>query len=536
MKPILTLLLWVGAVGLSLGQEVPNNERVILDAPINSEFTETRPFISPDGKTIFLSRRESPENVGGHRDYMDIYRSNKLPDGSWSPLQNLGDMVNTKKPDALACIGDDGATLYIFNTARRPKFPLYQTTEVEAGEFSKLQPVLVKDFYNLNIYQDFFVSEKFGVMILAIERKDTKGDQDLYVSFRQPDGTYSEPKHMGASINSRKAEFAPFIGPFGKRLYFASYGFKGKGGADIFVTERKDDTWTNWTRPQNLGDGINSRGQEIYFSFTHNFEYIYIESWDKAHDDRDIIQVLFPEELRPMEDLLTNEETTLAEATTESPGISEELEAAIDAAAQQQEEERNSMQEALASNLSDEGNTTMNLDSTEPTEEETETPPSYALDRPAEESTEEARSSNPSNAPANSLLAVGAGYILERTYNERSELKYMRNLYFESGSSQVSDSYYEHLDRIVSYMEQFPDLTVSIEGHTDVIGSDGWNTRLSEMRASAAAAYIQDKGIDAKRILTTGRGHDVPLASNDDESDGRELNRRVEISLLTANL
>ena len=105
-------------------------------------------------------------------------------------------------------------------------------------------------------------------------------------------------------------------------------------------------------------------------------------------------------------------------------------------------------------------------------------------------------------------------------------------MYFESGSSSVDNEYYDHLDRIVQYLEQFPELAVSIEGHTDFIGSDGVNKQLSEIRAQKAAEYIAEQGINSERIVTRGMGASAPLASNDDESDGRELNRRVEISLV----
>jgi len=496
--------------------------RLVLDAPINSIYTETRPFISPDGSQLYISRRESPDNTGGHKDFMDIYRSTLLPNGTWSELENLGPVVNSKKADALSCVGEDGKTLYITNTDKKPKFPLYVTIEGENGEYSDPTPVQVDDYYNQSSYFDFYVSEKFGVMILAIDRKDSRGDQDLYVSIKKPDGTYGAPQHMGGTINSGKAEFAPFLGPLGKRLYFCSYGFKGKGGADIFYTERMGDSWTSWGRPINLGDGFNSRGQEIYFSFTSDFTKIYIESWDKAHDDRDIIQVGFPEHLRPKLPepeaepepvLIVEPEPVIASAREAEPAdLSPELEAAIDEAAESQRLQREQNRQALTSSLA--GN---------------QEPVEITSTRPREEPEEDRfQPTLESSAP----LALNNQWIRERENNNRTELKYLRNMYFSTGSQSLDPDYHSHLNRIADYMQQYPEMSLSIEGHTDMIGSDGINMRLSTDRANVTAQYLISQGIASERILTKGLGAKRPMASNDDEVDGRELNRRVEISLV----
>ncbi|MEL6535594.1 MAG: OmpA family protein, partial [Bacteroidota bacterium] len=453
----------------------------------------------------------------------DVYRSNLQADGTWSELENLGSVINTRKADGLSCISDDGKTLFIVNTDKKAKFPLFMTTEGSNGEFSEPVPVMVDGYYNNSKYFDFYVSEKFGVMFLAVERRDSRGGQDLYVSVRKPDGTFGAPQHMGGSINSGRAEFAPFLGPYGKRLYFCSYGFKGKGGADIFYAERTGESWTSWGRPVNLGDGFNSRGQEIYFSFTGDFSKIYIESWDRAHDDRDIVQMDFPEYMRPKpegreaevepEPIVVEPQPVIASASEAAPAsLTPEQEAAIDEAAENQRMQREQNRQVLASAL------------TEDTE-----PIDIISTRPEEEKEEERFT--PTLEPS-APLALNSQWVRERENNNQLELKYLRNMYFGTGSESVDPNYHTHLDRIVDYMTQYPEMSLSIEGHTDVVGSDGVNMRLSSDRANATAEYLISQGIAQERILTKGFGADKPLASNDDELDGRELNRRVEISLI----
>ena len=81
-------------------------------------------------------------------------------------------------------------------------------------------------------------------------------------------------------------------------------------------------------------------------------------------------------------------------------------------------------------------------------------------------------------------------------------------------------------------MNERPGMHIEVAGHTDNVGSDETNQALSERRAKAVMKYITSKGIDATRITAVGYGEKMPLVSNDDEKDGREINRRVEIKIV----
>jgi OOP family OmpA-OmpF porin len=81
---------------------------------------------------------------------------------------------------------------------------------------------------------------------------------------------------------------------------------------------------------------------------------------------------------------------------------------------------------------------------------------------------------------------------------------------------------------VVRTMKDNPSLRVSVEGHTDSVGSDAYNQRLSERRAQAVKDYLVHQGIDAGRITTTGYGESKPVASNATEA-GRAQNRRAEV-------
>ena len=97
-------------------------------------------------------------------------------------------------------------------------------------------------------------------------RPDSYGGRDLYVSFLEDDGTFSEPKNLGKTLNTTGNEHCPFLAADGKTLYFASYGHQGYGSADIFVSQRLDDSWTKWSQPENLGPRFNGPGYDAFFA------------------------------------------------------------------------------------------------------------------------------------------------------------------------------------------------------------------------------------------------------------------------------
>lgn len=106
----------------------------------------------------------------------------------------------------------------------------------------------------------------------------------------------------------------------------------------------------------------------------------------------------------------------------------------------------------------------------------------------------------------------------------------IENMLYQTGSSILPDSVPE-LEILSQFMTNRGNVVVMIEGHTDAIGSDETNNRLSKFRAESVKAYMIRKGISAKRIKTIGYGESRPIASNNTEF-GRKLNRRTEIIII----
>jgi outer membrane protein OmpA-like peptidoglycan-associated protein len=107
----------------------------------------------------------------------------------------------------------------------------------------------------------------------------------------------------------------------------------------------------------------------------------------------------------------------------------------------------------------------------------------------------------------------------------------LRNLYFDFDKATFKQESYPELNKLERMMSQNPNIKVEIGGHTDMIGTKNYNLFLSRKRAEAVKDFLTKKGIDPRRIKAVGYGTSKPLVSNDDEEDGRELNRRVEFKV-----
>jgi outer membrane protein OmpA-like peptidoglycan-associated protein len=102
---------------------------------------------------------------------------------------------------------------------------------------------------------------------------------------------------------------------------------------------------------------------------------------------------------------------------------------------------------------------------------------------------------------------------------------------FGFNSSDVNAQFYPVLDKVAATLNEYNQTTINVVGHTDSIGSDAVNQRLSEQRASSVAQYLQSRGVASQRLQTSGYGKTRPVDTNDTEA-GRANNRRVEITLV----
>ena len=464
--PLLIVVASTLYLTLLSNKSVDRGSREKLSSTINSDFQEVRPLISADGSTLYFSRRHHPDNTGGINDFQDIWVT-QLKNDQWSEPTPLPKPFNNKKANTLCSMTADGSYAVLLDSYRRVKTTVAQVRNSPSG-WGAPDELQIEDFTNLSSYYDFFYSELSDVLLMAVDNGLGQGGQDLHVSFKLADGTYSSPMNLGAAINTKKSDFAPFLAADGKTLYFASYGHEGMGGSDYFVSYRLDDSWKNWTTPKNLGSEINSKDDENYLSVTADFTHVYFESYPKGASDKDIYRAVLPMDCRPESLKPSSQEQLLASKESMSSA--------------------NQVRPGRSSKDITSGDSKITFDK-------------LATKQHLEDGKINAR-------------------ILE-------------NNYFAYNSYQLSDASIKKLSEIAQLMNNNAAVEAKLLGHSDSWGTYNSNLRISYLRAQAVAHYLIDQGVPGNRLLVLAQGDQFPLASNDDEKEGRELNRRVEITLIS---
>jgi len=109
------------------------------------------------------------------------------------------------------------------------------------------------------------------------------------------------------------------------------------------------------------------------------------------------------------------------------------------------------------------------------------------------------------------------------------------NITFPTDGADLNASFYEVLNSVITVVNEFEQTVIEVAGHTDSTGSDAYNQQLSERRASSVAGYLRTRQVLGDRIITVGMGEGRPIATND-TPDGRQQNRRVELTLVPLTL
>ena len=123
--------------------------------------------------------------------------------------------------------------------------------------------------------------------------------------------------------------------------------------------------------------------------------------------------------------------------------------------------------------------------------------------------------------------------IQEAVKEEKKEFtidleKLSKQSLFEFNSDKIAEDNYAGLNVVADFLKETPNVTVKVEGHTDNIGSQEYNQKLSERRAKSVANYLIEKGVSSDRVTTEGFGFSKPVASNK-TAEGRAKNRRTEM-------
>ena len=486
-----------------------------LGAGVNTAYSEVFPVISPDGNTLYIDRKDDPNNITNPNDptkkHDDIYKSVKQGDGSWSTAVNVGAPLNNWSHNFVNSISPDGNSMLLANTYNSDGSPkgggASITKKIKGGLWSIPQNVQIEGFNNKNDYVAFFMGNSNDVLLMSIEDDDSYGEKDIYVSFPKTDGSgWTKPSNIGSVINTMQAEYSPVLASDNTTLYFASQGHYGYGGYDIFMTKRLDDTWKNWSIPVNLGSNLNTIEDNFALSIPASGKEIYFYSYTSKDTKTDIYHLDLGESKSVKPTPVYMISGTVYNSKTKKPIHADIIYETLS----------NGDQAGTASSDPDNG--------------------TYKIVLPAGDH-------YGYFAQANGYIAVHENLdVPEITeYTEVHKDLYlvpieigqtvnMQNVFFQQGTPTLISTSYPELDRVVSTLQNNPKIEIRIDGHTDNVGDPKKDMELSQQRADAVKTYFVSKGIAARRITTKAFGGTKPIASNATEAT-RKLNRRVEFTI-----
>lgn len=416
---------------------------ISISPNINSQFNEGTCTISADGRVLIFTNCEGRQSIGS----CDLYISYRTGD-EWSVPKNLGRNINSMSWDSQPALSADGRKL-------------------------------------------FFVSNRAG----------GKGKRDIWMSQKDEENNWKKAVNLGDVINTAEDEVSPFIHVNGTSLFFASHGFPGFGGFDIYKSEKLED---DWTQPENLGYPINTFEDQVSLFVSTDGKNGYY-SFERKGQGNQTQSLLYGFEFPP-NSILENASIYLTgnvyDNETKKP-----LDATIE--------------------LYDLGS---------------EKPIAIFTSDPVT-----GKYFSILNANAKIALYVDReGYLFEsKTFDINDEggksisrdiyLKPIKkgnsarldNIFFEVNSAMLTSESVTELNKLIRFLILNPAMKIEICGHTDNQGTEEYNMNLSENRAKAVYDFLINHQINSNSITYKGFGESRPITENNDEESMR-MNRRIE--------
>ena len=373
-------------------------------------------------------------------------------DFKWSPLKNLGDNINTK----------DGW---------------------------EAQPSLSSDGQML-----FFTSIRKG-----------SRDNDIYISYRQKDESWSKAKPFD-EINTAGKDKSPFFHQDGETLYFVSTSSekrKGMGGLDIFYIRKQD---SSWSAPKNIGYPINSAQDELGLFVSTNGKTAYFSTRKDGNWNIysfDLYKEARPEEVVILKGTVKNDDGTVAN----NAKVHIHYEGSDKKETIRVNEDDGSY--ATVVKVSEADNISVTVEKEESSFEITRInikEIKKTLEKPV-------IITNMQVQP----VTNGGKYILD-------------DILYQTDSFELNKESEFTLQCFAIYLKRNPTYHIRIEGHTDDIGDDADNLILSQNRAAGVKDYLIQSGIDSSRLSSQGFGESQPKYNNTN-SENRKRNRRTEFEI-----
>jgi outer membrane protein OmpA-like peptidoglycan-associated protein/tetratricopeptide (TPR) repeat protein len=529
----------------------PGNFSIVnIGREINSEYIDYGPVLNEaEDQIVFTSRRRDGnmnENVADdNKPWEDIFISKKVG-GKWEFAKNIGPPINNAFHNSNLALSADGNTLFLFNDDGNGD--IYYS-EYENGQWSA--PQTITGINSTFEEKSITISSDESTLYFSSDRPGGYGGLDIYRATKDTKGNWSNIKNLGPKINSDHDDDGPFIDYDGVTLYFSSKGRKGMGGFDVFKSTYNPNQ-NEWSEPENLGYPINTPDDDIYFVTSKDSKRAYYSSVrEDGMGYNDIYMITIPEGLKNVAPVATRpveqpKDTSTVATVTPDP-VKEPVKEPVKPKTEPKKDliplryvvsvvdvQTGSPINAKVKMAGAADNIVVGVKNVGGGVFEFNVNSKAAKDY---------RLSVESDGYAfqNLTVRVDGASTQEKTLTRKVEMRkleanvvsVLRNIYFDFDRATFKTESYGELNKLEAMLRQNPNLTCEIGGHTDAVGTKAYNLFLSRKRAEAVKDYLTKKGIDTRRIKAVGYGKSKPLVSNDDEDDGRELNRRVEFKVLS---
>lgn len=590
---ILFLLLFCGS--LSFAQDLAKKDTLTeiivekLVADVNSPFDEIMPVLSNDGKKLYFTRvgadeynrslffqgqdlfwkmpysrylrslKKTYEQISGipindpiHSKFnQDIWVAELDENGQVGKVEALPYPVNSALPNSLCSVTPNPEAYVVMNQffpkgGMQGGFSVIRKGEDKKWAFP--EPIDIEGFNATRQEISLTLGGDGTTMLLSMKRADTKGLQDLYVSFLRPSGKWSYPINLGRNVNSPWKETSPFLASDNRTLFFASNRSDIYGGSNIYSTIRLDDTWQNWSKPTILVKPVNSHADDSQPVFNFDTGMLFFSSNRDGKSDIFRVKIEHPtidlmgdgKEFVAIEGHVVDQNGWMvpgAKIMYRPYNFMEYKEVAV------AEDGTFSMRVPKGKKV----HLVAKFDGYKGKEKHL----FYRMDymyfkaqfvtlQMEELPKEKVIAFNEGGKAAirkpvviKPIVREKAQKVEPKKTNKAKKKREGRKInlkpvYFERSRDRILKKSYAELNKLVRLLKKYPPMRIRVEGHTDSNGKPEQLIKLSKDRAVAIKAYLVNRGISEKRIETVGFGGQFPFVDNDTEKS-RRRNRRVEV-------
>ena len=518
---------WIDSSIALLTMPIEQSEIVNLGSPINTPGSEWDPVPSTDGRSLFLSVRDR-RGGEGKQDVFVSERIDSLPGSPWGIPVSIGQGVNSAQgEETIDNVSTDGNTILLSGTfpGSYGKFDIYTAERTSFGwDNLRQMPRPINSEYH---DESGCFSSDGKVILFSSERPGGIGDITVPMSYRYADGTHgnmdlwaciktdtgwSEPINLGPNINTPFAERSLFLHPDGRTLYFSSNGHPGLGGLDVYKSYRlNEDSWTEWSVPQNMGRSINTLDDDFSYKISVHGDTAYYAAQDApgGFGQWDVYRVILPTHVRP-------QPIASISGKVLSKNGGKPIPATI-------------MWEDLTTGKPIGSSRVNPVDGT------------FFIVLPlGKKYGYYASASGYFPASSNIDLRKNTKSLTKQHVIELSKMPdeqskevtiELTNVFFAFRSFELLTDSYPELQRLATIIKEKSYHKVLISGHTDDRGSDRFNLELSKQRAESVKSYLVSLGISSEILKTQGFGKNKPRFSGISD-EARAGNRRVEVTII----